>query len=123
MKINENTENFLNSFLEKAVNNDEFNIELYKNIFLEVMELIDRINDEKIFKNSKNLFVPSLFEGICVALAQNMELYRNNEEKLKHKIEELKIDDTFKRYSGSASNSKTRSKYRLTRANEIFSEE
>ncbi len=121
--INENTENFLNSFLEKAVNNDEFNIELYKNIFLEVMELIDRINDEKIFKNSKNLFVPSLFEGICVALAQNMELYRNNEEKLKHKIEELKIDDTFKRYSGSASNSKTRSKYRLTRANEIFSEE
>lgn len=121
-EINENTENFLNSFLDRAVSNESFDIEFYKATFLEVLELIDKINDEKIFKNTKNLFVPSLFEGICVALAQNIDLYRGNIAKLKVKVNELKLDETFKKFSGSASNSKTRSKYRLARANEIFSE-
>ena len=119
-KINENSGKFLDLFLEKAGSNSEFNLEYYKNTFLEVMNLIDSPNDYMVFRN-KNMFVPALFEGICVSLAQNIEKYRNNHELLNERIEELKADVTFKKYSGSASNSKTRSKSRLTRANEIFS--
>ena len=65
--------------------------------------------------------MPALFEGILIGVAQNIEKYRNNQETLIKKIEELKNDEDFKKFSGSASNSKNRVKNRLNRANEIFS--
>ena len=119
--INCNTENFLNNFMEKAVEDSKFDEEFYRNIFTEVMDLIHEIGDEKIFRNSRNSFVPAYFEGITIGVAQNIEQYRGNVELLKTKIEELKTDSDFKRFSGSASNSKSRIKTRLNRANIIFS--
>ncbi|AFQ43392.1 DUF262 domain-containing protein [Desulfosporosinus meridiei] len=119
-KINDNTENFLNSFMEEAVKDDEFNSEYYRVIFNDVINMINEINDEKVFRNSSNLFVPAYFEGILIGLAHNIDFYRNNIELLKSKILELKSDINFKRFSGSASNSKSRIRTRLNRANEIF---
>lgn len=120
--INEDAEIFLNSFIEKNVENEQFDHNFYKTIFLEVLELIDQLNDENVFRNHKNLFVPAYFEGITIGVAQNINHYKNNISLLSNKIEELKKDDSFKKYSGSASNSKSRIKNRLTRANQIFSD-
>lgn len=119
-EINCNTENFLNNFMEKAVIDEKFDTAFYKNIFIEVINMIDHIGDDKIFRNSRNSFVPAYFEGILIGVAQNIDLYRGNTELLKVKIEELKMDADFRRFSGSASNSKSRIKTRLSRANEIF---
>lgn len=121
-EINSNTENFLDKFMEESVKDSKFNTEFYKDIFTEVMEILNSINDDKIFRNNRNTFVPALFEGISIGVAQNIEKYRDNQELLIKKIEELKNDDDFKRFSGSASNSKTRVRNRLNRANEIFSQ-
>jgi len=120
-KINENTEFFLNSFMEKSVKKEEFNIQYYRDIFNQVITMIDNIGDEKIFRNTRNLFVPSDFEGITIGLAQNIKHYIGNIELLKSKIRELKEDEKFRQVSGSSSSSKTRIKARLKRANEIFS--
>jgi len=120
-KINENTEFFLNSFMEKSVKKEEFNIQYYRDIFNQVITMIDNIGDEKIFRNTRNLFVPSDFEGITIGLAQNINHYIGNIELLKSKIRELKEDEKFRQVSGPASSSKTRIKARLKRANEIFS--
>ncbi|MFZ4555766.1 MAG: DUF262 domain-containing protein [Pseudanabaena sp.] len=118
--INENTENFLNSFMEKTVENDQFEYDLYESMFMQSLDLINLLGDDKVFRNERNFFVTANFEGILIGLAQNLEKYTSNLELLKSKINELKTDESFKRYSGSSSNSRTRIRNRLKRANEIF---
>jgi Protein of unknown function DUF262 len=118
--INDNTENFLNKFMEDTVNDKKFNFTYYKNLFLETLELVDTIDDDKIFRNPRNLFVPAYFEGILIGVAQNIEIYKTNPNLLVSKIMELKSSTEFKKYSGSASNSKSRIKSRLTEAIKIF---
>jgi hypothetical protein len=122
-KVNDNTEKYLNYFMEKSVNNKEFPISDYRDRFVEVISLLGQLSNEKVFKstNKRNLFVPAVFEGITIAVAQNIELYRNDLPFLEEKVEELKSDADFKKFSGQFSNSKNRIKNRLTRANEIFS--
>lgn len=118
--INDNTENFLNNFMEKSVIDGNFQYDHYKEIFVEVLTLIDFIEDDKIFRNTQNLFVPSIFEGVMIGVAQNIELYKNNPILLSQKINELKEDKEFKILSGITSSSKNRIKNKLTRANQIF---
>ena len=55
-----------------------------------------------------------------MVVTENLDIYKENEPLLIEKINSLKHDGDFKRYSGSASNSKSRIKNRLRRANEIF---
>jgi len=118
--INKNTENFLNSFMEKTVENVQFEYDLYESMFIQSLELINLLRDDKIFRNERNFFVPANFEGVLIGLAQNIEKYTSNLELLRLKINELKTDESFRRYSGSASNSRSRTRNRLRRANEIF---
>ncbi|MEA5487760.1 MULTISPECIES: DUF262 domain-containing protein [Pseudanabaena] len=118
--INENTENFLNNFMKKTVENDHFDYDLYESTFMQCLELISRLEDDKVFRNEGGLFVPANFEGVLIGLAQNLEKYASNLDSLKSKIDALKRDESFKRYSGSASNSRSRIRNRLKRANEIF---
>lgn len=120
-EINSNTENFLDKFMENSAKDNKFNTVYYKEIFEEVINMLDSIDDCGVFRNNRNAFVPALFEGITIGIAQNIELYRKNKELMVERIDELKNDKDFKKFSGSASNSKNRVKLRLNRANEIFS--
>jgi uncharacterized protein with ParB-like and HNH nuclease domain len=119
--INDNTERYLDAFMENTVRDEAFDYNYYKNTFKDVLGVIDTLENPNVFRTSKGLFVPSEFEGITIGIAQNMDYYKNNTELLANKIDELKADITFKQSSGSASNSKNRIKNRLKRANEIFS--
>lgn len=119
-EINDNTENFLNGFMEATVQNSAFDYSLYEKILMKCLNLINDLGDNKIFRNSSNLFVPANFEGILIGLAQNIEKYETSPGLLKAKIDILKSDGDFKKFSGVASNSKSRIKNRLKRANEIF---
>lgn len=129
-RINDYTDGFLNAFMEESINKKEkedslnkvkFEPQAYRDIFNQVITMIDNIGDSKIFRNTKNLFVPSDFEGIMIGVAQNMKHYIGNINLLKSKISELKNDKEFRRICGTASNSKSRIKAKLKRANEIFS--
>lgn len=119
--VNDNTENYLNDFMESAVSNPEFDYETYENQFIEVLDILTNLNAEGTFRNARNLFVPAEFEGVTIGIAQNIERFRDDEELLSTKIKELKADDDFRRFSGSASNSKSRIRTRLNRVQEIFS--
>ncbi|QGZ91517.1 DUF262 domain-containing protein [Microcystis aeruginosa] len=118
--VNENMEKFLNNFMEKTVENANFDYDVYESLIMRVLELIYQIEDNKIFRNDRNLFVPAYFEGILIGVAQNIETYAEDLELLKSKITQLKSDDDFKRYSGTSSNSKSRIRNRLKRVDEIF---
>lgn len=119
--VNDNTENYLNHFMEIAVSNPEFNYESYEKAFNEVLDLLNNLDDDNLFRNERNLFVPAEFEGITIGVAQNMERFTDDKELLRSKIIELKSDVDFKKVSGSASNSKSRIRSRLKRVQEIFS--
>lgn len=121
--VNENTENYLNDFMEKSVRNAQFDYTYYEMTFNNVFDLLNKLGDENIFRNDRNLFVPAEFEGITIGVAQNYDIYKENKQLLRNKIDELKIDSAFKRVSGSASNSKSRIKSRLKRVQEIFGKE
>ncbi|MBE9231703.1 DUF262 domain-containing protein [Cuspidothrix issatschenkoi LEGE 03284] len=118
--VNENMEKFLNKFMENTVKNDDFDYNDYEFLIIRVLELINQIGDNKIFRNASNLFVPAYFEGILIGVAQNIDKYAVDIELLKSKIRELKNDEDFKRYSGTGSNSRSRIRTRLKRANDIF---
>lgn len=88
--VNDNTEAFLNKFMENAVKKAEFNFESYKGIFIQVLNCIDSLDDEKIFRNAGGLFVPAEFEGITIGLAQNFKIYDGNSELLMKKNKGIK---------------------------------
>lgn len=118
--VNDNTENYLNDFMQLAVSNPDFDYQSYEDQFGEVLDILTNLNYDGVFRNTRNLFVPAEFEGITIALAQNIDRFREDEDLLKTKIQELKADVDFRRFSGSASNSKSRIKNRLKRVQEIF---
>ncbi|MCQ4669753.1 DUF262 domain-containing protein [Lactonifactor longoviformis] len=119
-KINSNTETYLDNFMQESVENGNFDVEKYRRLFKEVMELLGKHCDDNIFRNERNSFVPALFEGITLGIAENMERYKKNPDLINEKICVLKQDGDFKRFSGSASNSKSRIRNRLGRVKEIF---
>jgi hypothetical protein len=108
--------------MENTVSNTDFDYNNYESLIIRVLELINQIGDDKIFRNrnASNLFVPAYFEGILIGVAQNIDKYAEDIELLKSKITQLKSDTDFKRYSGTASNSRSRIRNRLKRADEIF---
>jgi len=118
--VNENMEKFLNDFMEETVQDASFKYDVYESLIMRVLELIYQIEDKKIFRNERNFFVPAYFEGILIGVAQNIETYAEDLELLKSKITHLKSDNDFKKYSGTASNSKSRIRNRLKRVDEIF---
>ncbi len=118
--VNENMEKFLNKFMENTVKDTNFDYNNYESLIIRVLELINQIGDDKIFRNTSGLFVPAYFEGILIGVAQNIDQYAEDIELLKSKIVQLKRDTDFRRYSGTASNSRSRIKNRLRIADEIF---
>ncbi|UBF28308.1 DUF262 domain-containing protein [Kovacikia minuta CCNUW1] len=118
--VNENMEKFLNNFMEETVQNTGFKYDDYESLIMRALDLVYQIGDIKIFRNERNLFVPAYFEGILIGAAQNIDRYAEDVELLKSKITNLKGDRDFKRYSGTASNSRSRIRKRLERVNEIF---
>lgn len=119
--INSNTENFLDTFMANAVETHDFDTSKFRDLFTDVITLLKNLNDEKVFRNDRNTFVPALYEGIMIGTSQHIEYYKENTEELADKINELKKDSEFKRLSGTASNSKSRVKRRLLRVEELFS--
>jgi len=119
-KVNENMEKFLNKFMQTTVQNADFDYNNYESLIIRVLELINKIGEPKIFRNDRSLFVPAYFEGILIGVAQNIDKYAEDLELLKSKIRQLKSDTDFRAYSGTASNSRSRIRNRLKRADEIF---
>ncbi len=127
-KINANTEIFLDKFMETAVKDKEFDVGYYEELFVKVMRIEEILlypcaresARSSMFRNDRKGFVPAYYEGITLGIAQNLEKYEARPELILERIQALKEDREFKKYSGSASNSKSRIKNRLKVANKIF---
>ena len=119
-EINNNTAKILDDFMERSVNDSQFDCEMYESIFNRTLALLQMLNDPAVFKNSSSAFVPAFFEAIMLGVANNIEVYSNDTALLSKKITELKESQEFKQFMGSASNSKNRIAKRLEIALKIF---
>jgi hypothetical protein len=108
--------------MRDAVVNSDYPSDYNYQRFCKVIDLLHSLNDMNIFRTERNLFVPAYFEGILIGVAMNLDKYENNTTLLKNKINQIKTDEDFKAVSGTGSNSKSRVRKRLQRANEIFVE-
>ena len=77
---------------------------------MKVMRMLRDAGDSSMFRNDRKGFVPAYYEGITLGIAQNLEKYEARPELILERIQALKEDREFKKYSGSASNSKSRIK-------------
>lgn len=92
-----------------------------KEVFLEVINIVKSIGDDKIFAGANRAFSPSKYDGIMHGIAKNIDRYRDNPEFARSKIQALLADSEFMSATGVGSNYKERVKKRMDRAREIFS--
>lgn len=118
--INSNTAMILDEFMERSVKKADFNTDHYEAIFNRTISLLHSLDDEGVFKNKNNLFVPAYYDAIMIGLAKNIDRYENNRDLLRAKINELKESEQLKRQMGSALNSRSRIAKRLDLALSIF---
>lgn len=120
--IKENISEHMTSFMKDIVSQPE-RIKEYKEMFNRTILLLQPIGKEA-FRGSNNVLSTSLYDGITIGIAQNIEKYEGKiTPYLIEKIEQLKNDEDFRKASGSAANSKTRIQKRLLVANAIFEKE
>jgi hypothetical protein len=90
--------------------------------FKQTLSLIKRLGRKSILGKNGRLST-SLYDGIFNGVAANLEYYRNSAEVvLQDKVSSLKEDEKFKKAYGQMSNYKERTKNRIIRALEIFSD-
>lgn len=118
--INNNTAKILDDFMDRSVNDINFDLKQYEDVFKRTINLLKSIGDAGVFKNSSNNFVPAYYEAIMLGVGRNIDLYEKDIDLLVDKVKVLKDSIEFKKYMGSASNSKNRIERRLAIALEIF---
>lgn len=118
--INSNTAKILDTFVESAVKDENFNYLNFETVFKRSINLLDSLDGVKVFENNNNAFVPAYFEAIMVGVARNIDVFENDKSLLMDKISKLRSSDEFKVYMGSASNSRKRIEMRLSISEDIF---
>jgi len=120
--IKENISEHMTSFMKRIVSYTG-RISDFEEIFNRTLNLLQPIGKE-VFRGSNHVLSTSLYDGIMIGIAQNIDKYESKDTPyLIKKINILKSDEDFKRASGSAANSKTRIQKRLQVANELFKSE
>jgi hypothetical protein len=118
-KINEGLPNYMTKFMGEAVRDPKFDYCKFQDIFVRTVHLLSDLG-KGIFLTSNGLFSTSLFEGITIGVANNIDFYEKNKYMLNDKIKEIKKDNEFNSYMGSSASSKNRVKGRIRRAIRIF---
>ena len=99
-----NIQDYMDDYLESQCKEfDDSQIEKDKNLFINIMKILEKLKDENIFKLGKRYFTTSMYDAIMLSLSENMiNLEDVDIEQLGKKIAILKEDDNFNKYVGSA---------------------
>ncbi|PFK01335.1 hypothetical protein CN957_05425 [Bacillus cereus] len=115
-----NMSKYLTKFMENAVRNG-FDYS-FENLLDKTIDILVPLGPN-VFRFTNNQLSTSLIDAIFIGIAMNIDKYENLEpEQVLAKINSLKEDTTFRKYTGSDSSSKSRIIKRIDRAMEIFAE-
>ncbi|XXM70825.1 DUF262 domain-containing protein [Lysinibacillus sphaericus] len=113
-----NMSKYLTRFMEKSVNEGfDYSFEGTLKRTIDVLVPLG----PGIFRFSNNQLSTSLIDAIFIGVSTNIDKYEKMEtRKISEVVKTLKEDETFRKYTGSASSSKSRIIKRMSRAMEIF---
>lgn len=101
---------------------DESLYEDNKALFERTLEVVNAVDNDKIFQGANHQFSPSKYDGIMIGIAKNIDHCEKDISWTSGKIDFLINDAEFISATGVASNYKERVKKRISRAQEIFNE-
>ncbi|WP_281724762.1 DUF262 domain-containing protein [Lachnoclostridium phocaeense] len=104
-----NIQDYMDEYLESQCKEfDDMKMQADKVLFSKIMELLESLKDENIFKLGKRYFTTSMYDAIMLSLSDNsIELEELDIEELGKKIATLKENKEFNKYVGSASSNPT----------------
>ena len=104
-----NIQDYMDDYLESRCKEfNEVQMEMDKALFLNIIKILEELKDENIFKLGRRYFTTSMYDAIMLSLSERtVDLESINIEQLGEKIVELKANEDFKKYVGSASSNPT----------------
>ena len=100
---------------------DYLQMEMDKALFLNIIKILEELKDENIFKLGRRYFTTSMYDAIMLSLSERtVDLESINIEQLGEKIVELKANEDFKKYVGSASSNPTSITNKVKIAKEVL---
>lgn len=111
---------YMTEYMKKVVKGGDFDEECGVAL-ISVLHLLKPLGKE-VFRLSNHNFSASLFDMICVGIAENFQKYSHaNEDQIIEKINQLKGDKDLRKYIGSGAGTKHRVRHRLNLSRRIFS--
>jgi len=120
--ITENISKYMTIFMRKSVNNENFPYAEFENIFNRTLVLLDNLNDEKVFRAERGPFSNNTYDVVVLGVSFHIDYYENNTDKLKEKIQELKMGNELTATSSVRVNSKQRNIKRIELAKSFFAQ-
>jgi len=119
--ITKNLSNHMDSYMKKIIKMKDINkINELEDIFKRTINVLTKLNIDNLFWKKPG-FSSTLYDGIMIGLSMNIEKYENEScSTITDKIEELKNDENFEKYSGSKSHNAKNVNKRILIAKEIF---
>lgn len=112
---------YMTLFMKRTVNNPGYDFARVETLFNKVMDLLDSF-DYRIFRASNFNFSTSLYDGITIGIASNIDYYENDGKSLiETKIDELMNDKEFIKSMGAGSSNKDRVINRIRASIRVFS--
>ena len=104
-----NIQDYMDDYLEnQCKESDEIQIQKDKELFLDIMKILEELKDENIFKLGRRYFTTSMYDAIMLSLSEStIKLEELDVAQLGEKIANLKENDEFNKYVGSASSNPT----------------
>ena len=119
--LSEHMDKFMKETVEETREDTE-KIVQYKSIFNKTVDILYNSQIDGIFipKSNRGGFSSSLYDGIMIGLAKNINLYENNPSLLEEKINQLKEDEDFYSNMSSLAHNPKKVKARIEIATKIF---
>lgn len=109
----------MTEYMRDVIKDNSFDYSIGE-LFIRTIDLLQPLG-KGIFRFNNGSFSTSLYDAITIGVAENIDAYEEAGSKfILNKINELKENSEFRKYTGSASNSKTRVINRIKIAKDIF---
>lgn len=120
-ELSHNISKYMTIFMKKNVSNPNFNFIEAKTIFERLFNLLEKLNDERIFRAEKGPFSTNIFDVITIGIASNIDYYEVQPiEVLRNKISDLKKGELLKTTASSKVSSKNRNAKRIELGKDFF---
>ena len=109
----------MTEYMRDVIKNDSFDYSI-EQLFERIIKILKPLG-KSVFRFNNGSFSTSLYDAITIGVAENIDYYETDGlTTLSDRINQLKADPEFRKYTGSASNSKSRVTNRIQISKKIF---